>query len=558
MWWAGLGIAAAAVAIVITWWYFTLPPPQPPREEVRKPEEITPPREEPGISAILVAGKQSYTNHCAQCHGDQGDGNGPAARFLNPKPRDFLKGQFRLASTVNAKPSDEDLLNVITRGMPGSAMVPFGHLPENERKNLVAYVRHLTRTGVEARLRQAAAETGEPLDAEQLAGDVERQVRPGAGLLFPADLPSTSPESVGRGQALYMAQCATCHGATGKGDGVQKQVNTDDGMPTAPRDFTRGIFKGGSDPVQLYARIRAGMPGTPMPSSRTDFLDDRQVGDLINYVRSLSSPDAQARVEHRRQLLQARRSKGTFAKVIPVEEWKAAPSVPVVVSPLWWREYAEPGLQVQALHDGTTLAVRLTWHDPTRNAGSLRTEEFEDMAGLQLFKGSPEPFLGMGAPALASGSEAKSVDLWLWRAGWPDRQSAATDHKLDDYPFATPLYRDLLKGKANGFPDFLTARAAGNPHAQAGEGQTAGSLAAHGFGSVTFRPKASQLVSAEATWTDGRWMVVLRRPLHVETGDGLSLASGEACSIAFALWDGEARDRNGQKLISIWHDLKLE
>ena len=29
-------------------------------------------------------------------------------------------------------------------------------------------------------------------------------------------------------------------------------------------------------------------------------------------------------------------------------------------------------------------------------------------------------------------------------------------------------------------------------------------------------------------------------------------------SIGFALWDGAARDRGGQKLVSIWHDLDLE
>jgi DMSO reductase family type II enzyme heme b subunit len=51
---------------------------------------------------------------------------------------------------------------------------------------------------------------------------------------------------------------------------------------------------------------------------------------------------------------------------------------------------------------------------------------------------------------------------------------------------------------------------------------------------------------------------VLRRPLAVKPDDGVSLKPGETCSIAFALWDGAARDRNGQKLISIWHDLKLE
>jgi DMSO reductase family type II enzyme heme b subunit len=48
------------------------------------------------------------------------------------------------------------------------------------------------------------------------------------------------------------------------------------------------------------------------------------------------------------------------------------------------------------------------------------------------------------------------------------------------------------------------------------------------------------------------------RPLAATPDTGISLASGDKLSIAFALWDGEARDRNGQKLVSVWHDLKLE
>jgi hypothetical protein len=36
------------------------------------------------------------------------------------------------------------------------------------------------------------------------------------------------------------------------------------------------------------------------------------------------------------------------------------------------------------------------------------------------------------------------------------------------------------------------------------------------------------------------------------------LIPGQRYSIAFAVWDGAASDRNGQKLVSIWHDLEVE
>jgi hypothetical protein len=153
------------------------------------------------------------------------------------------------------------------------------------------------------------------------------------------------------------------------------------------------------------------------------------------------------------------------------------------------------------------------------------------------------------------GAIDRAIDLWLWRARLQG-ESVAANPELDDYPFASPLYGQLNKGQK--LPDFITARAAGNPNASTNRNGKASSLTAGGFGSTTFRPRTSQLVNAHGMFGDGRWSVVLRRPLAVKPDDGVSLKPGETCSIAFALWDGAARDRNGQKLISIWHDLKLE
>src|SRR5215471_14638786 len=41
-----------------------------------------------------TAGQQLYTNYCAACHGDKGEGDGPAARYLYPKPRNFTENRF--------------------------------------------------------------------------------------------------------------------------------------------------------------------------------------------------------------------------------------------------------------------------------------------------------------------------------------------------------------------------------------------------------------------------------------------------------------------------------
>ena len=94
----------------------------------------------------------------------------------------------------------------------------------------------------------------------------------------------------------------TCHGETGKGDGVQEQQD-ECGMPIRPRDFTRGIFKGGREREQLYARIMLGVPGTPMPSS-SGTLKPAEAGDLVNFILSLSdTTDTRTKVEHHRKRL---------------------------------------------------------------------------------------------------------------------------------------------------------------------------------------------------------------------------------------------------------------
>jgi mono/diheme cytochrome c family protein len=518
-------------------------PPSPPPGPEPAPEEVR-----------LARGRELYVAYCLGCHGEKGEGDGPAARYVYPRPRNFGEGKFRIVSTTNAYPSDDDLIQVITRGMPGSAMLPFAHLGEDDRRALVAQVRALARASVEGRLTRNEAARGGEVDPDEIAERAERLTHVGAPLEIPT-LPESSPESVARGAELYRQTCTGCHGLTGKGDGAQDQRNWD-GTLTRPRDFTRGIFKGGRDPRQLYARIYRGMPGSPMPGA--EHLKPDQAGDLINFVLSLSDPASQERVEHRRRLLTARRAPNGLPTDITDGAWQGAESVPVVVSPLWWRDYADPALRVAALHDGKSLAVRLTWQDATKNDQAVRPQDFEDMAAVQLCKGSPEPFLGMG------GAD-KALDVWLWRAGWPAKPGEAADvdttypnMAVDSYPFERPGEGPRPHAADRQDRDFLAAHAAGNQLADPERARSAGNLEAKGFGTLTMRPRTSQAVTATAAWEDGRWTVVLRRPLDAGAGNGVRLEPGDRLSVAFALWDGEARDRNGQKLISIWHDLLLE
>jgi mono/diheme cytochrome c family protein len=115
-----------------------------------------------------------------------------------------------------------------------------------------------------------------------------------------------TPESRARGRVLYVKNCAACHGTTGQGDGEQVEaymVNDqtrekypepglfdDWGNPIKPRNLTRGIYRGGRRPVDLYRRLYEGINGTPMPPFKGKFSasdkkeDSARIWDIVNYV----------------------------------------------------------------------------------------------------------------------------------------------------------------------------------------------------------------------------------------------------------------------------------
>ena len=88
-------------------------------------------------------GKAVYDNSCAHCHGIEGRGDGSAAENLLPKPRDFTRGLYKIRSTESGElPTDQDLFNIITEGMPGSSMPEWETaLSANERWEVVAYIK---------------------------------------------------------------------------------------------------------------------------------------------------------------------------------------------------------------------------------------------------------------------------------------------------------------------------------------------------------------------------------------------------------------------------------
>jgi mono/diheme cytochrome c family protein len=516
--------------------------------------------------AKLTPGQALYARHCAACHGELGDAKGLAANFLYPKPRDFRGGKYRLVSTDNNVPTRDDLNAVLLRGMPGSSMPSWAHLSQADRDLLVAEVVRLTGDGARERYIRKLKDQDQLTDEEIKEADVQeeikafamRQTTPGSLTEVPA-LAGSDAAAIARGKSLYTRQsCHSCHGAEGKGDGVQK-MNDDEGFVMRPRDLTRGIYKGGHDIHSLYLRILNGMPGTPMPASKN--LKTDEIRDMVHFLRSLST-------EEQRQSPILKREKIVIPQVtaLPADSderaWRVAPPVQVRLTPLWWRDDAVSAVQVQAVHDGRSIVFRLEWADAVANTQSGKTEAFKDAVALQLVAGPDEPFLGMGSPTTP-------IDLWMWDAdrGQPggDLEDVNPRVVVDVYPFSEKVAETAdyarLGTKTAEHPEVaFPAQATGNQVARSAAHPSGGSsLTSAGVGSTTFRVKKSQLVAGTGRWSEGRWTVLVRRSLAIASPeDGIALAPAQTASVALAVWDGAHRDRNGQKQISIWQELVLE
>lgn len=97
---------------------------------------------------VLTAGRMLYMRHCSHCHGTSGDGNGPTARYMTPKPRDYRNGVFKFKSTNDmSKVSRNDLSRIVKYGIPGTYMPSFLLLKDEDHHAIIEYVRFLALRG---------------------------------------------------------------------------------------------------------------------------------------------------------------------------------------------------------------------------------------------------------------------------------------------------------------------------------------------------------------------------------------------------------------------------
>jgi mono/diheme cytochrome c family protein len=89
----------------------------------------------PRTPALVDQGRASFNVYCAACHGVSGEGNGPVAFAVRPRPRNLRKDRLVQGDSV------EQLFATITRGLPSGTMASYAQLPVDERWALAYYVR---------------------------------------------------------------------------------------------------------------------------------------------------------------------------------------------------------------------------------------------------------------------------------------------------------------------------------------------------------------------------------------------------------------------------------
>lgn len=468
----------------------------------------------------LAQGKENYTAYCASCHGDAGDGKGKAAYVLFPKPRNFLRSEFKLRSTPQGMlPTDDDLLRTVAQGIPGTGMFAFGEvLSEADRKAVIEYVKSLA----------PGFKNAAPITQAQL-------------LKIPA-APEATPHLVALGKTVYQTfQCAKCHGGQGRGDGPSAPTLVDtSGDPFPAADFSRGIYKSGGRPEDLYRTFLTGMAGTPMPSFQEAITSEEQAWALVYYTLSFAPNGTAAPIAGDTGPLEAMPISDLSAMSDPESAaWAGVKPYRVYMRPLWYRNEYPLLILVRAVRLEGRLAIMVEWTDATADAEADREQNFADGVALQFALGDKLPFIAMGDPA-------GICEIWQWRA---DRQMA---QQRGHSAVRADSYADMTHPKFP-LPDFVSARDAGNVLA---DEQTASrpvhSLAAAGFGTLTANPPAAQRVYGRGVWSKGTYRVVFSVDVKVSDRARQADFAKPAVPVAFAIWDGHSGDRNGTKLVSQW------
>lgn len=313
--------------------------------------------------------------------------------------------------------------------------------------------------------------------------------------------PGAKRVDLARGREIYeKLGCAACHGASGRANGPSAATLVDDwGFAIRPANLTEGWnYRGGSDPQAIVARMLSGIDGSQMPSYAEAGISAEEAWQLAYYVRSLQQEPQWAMIVRATPLAHE-----DLPALADEARWqgveRAAVHVRNVVS--LTGELAAPQtvttVLLQAVYTDRLLRVRVSWDDPSEE----RAEPADALA--LVFRPQGESTGDVITLQTWPLPDSPPLDLCLWSANRLQASEAVINR-----------FEPLLEG------------------AQAG---------------IT--------LPSEARYEDGRWTVVLTRPLVQSSLEGAAQCErGEFIPVAFVVWDG---GNPGSRAVSTWVDLVL-
>ncbi|MCA9470715.1 MAG: ethylbenzene dehydrogenase-related protein [Nitrospirales bacterium] len=216
--------------------------------------------------------------------------------------------------------------------------------------------------------------------------------------------------------------------------------------------------------------------------------------------------------------------------------WETIPALPVplsgqVITRPVWPEPSAKALSIRSMHNGKDISFLLEWQDATRNE-RLTPGVFRDGAAIALPLGNAPAFFCMG-------QLDHYLNIWHWKADWQsdvDRRAARTKKKGNKRQGIRRF--EVIPRRPSSVEDLIGG----------------------GFSTLTSKKRQGR-IKGQAEWKRGFWRVVMKRPLTMP-GDDLEnealLQAGRLQAIAFAVWNGENKERNGQKAVAPWMQLLID
>lgn len=223
---------------------------------------------------------------------------------------------------------------------------------------------------------------------------------------------------------------------------------------------------------------------------------------------------------------------GEIPKTTDDAAWKTASPITIplsgqVITRPVWPEPTVRALTVRSVHNGIDIAFLLEWQDNTKN-DRLTPGTFRDGVAIGFPLGDAPAFFCMG-------QLDHYINIWHWKADWQsdiDRRAARAPEKKEGgvrtfevIPRRVSSVEDLIGG---------------------------------GFSTLTTKDKQGR-VQGQAFWKDGVWHVMMRRPLLSEEQENeATLLPGRIQTVSFSVWNGENKERNGQKAVAPWFQLRID